>query len=145
MNFQTLLRYKIMPALRNVFGENKVSAMSVALYPGVSLTIKGGDRVDCMFAIRENDLGFNLTCSVQNVNVQNEYYFTEDPLTLIHLITKYAKENKDMPIEGRTIMKFEELERELGTLTGVDAESMVNGDDEDDLSDAIELEPRTIA
>ena len=97
-----------------------------------------------MFAIREDDLGLNLTCSLQNVNIQNEYHFTEDPLTLIDLIATYVKENNDIPVEGRTVMKFEELERALGTLTGVDAEALVNGDEEDDLSEAVEMAPREI-
>lgn len=144
MNFQTLLRFKIMPALRDVFGQDNVTALSAPQVNGLSMTIRNGDKADCMYAIREDDLGFNLTCSLQNVNIQNEYHFTEDPLTLIDLITTYAKENNDIPVEGRTVMKFEELERELGTLTGVDAEALVNGDEEDDLSDAVEMPEREI-
>lgn len=143
MNFVTLLRTKIMPGLRSVFGEDMVTGSSSPRVTGYSLTIRGSEGISKKyFHLDESNAGISLTCGLSNVNVGNEY-FTEDPSNILDLIIAYVKENSHVPFEGRSEMKFEMLERELGTLTGVNAEALVNekmnDDENDDLSSLGEM------
>lgn len=126
MNLDSLLRFKIMPELRAIYGEKNVTGSSDPRIQGYSITIWAPEGMaNNGIAISEVPGGINLVCAQSNVNVQNEY-FTEDPSVIVDVIRKYVEDNKYVPTEGRTKMKFEVLEEELGTLTGVNAEKLVN-------------------
>ncbi len=140
MNFVQLFRTKLLPSLRQKYGESNVTASSDPRVPGVSLTIHRESTANCMFGIDENELGLSLTCITQNVNTGNEYFVMESPEALFDNICNFVDQNKETPVEGRTAMRLEVLEQELGTLTGVNAPALVNGDLPDDFSDAANIE-----
>lgn len=146
MNLIQILKTKIVPALREMFGADNVIFGSDPKIPGVSGTVFLKNGVQRSFYIVEDDAGILLTCNSNNVTIADDKFHMESPEVLWDLMLGYIKNYDGLGVEGRRWTKEEDLERRLGTLTGVNVDALTEGEisEEETPEYNAEIEPRTI-
>lgn len=144
MNLDQILRTKIVPGLRSVYGQDNVIFSSEPRIPGVSGSVLLPHGIKRSFHIWESQDGINLTCSCNNVSFGDEKYFMESPETLWDYMTAYLSSHNDVPVEGRTWTRTEDLERRYGTLTGLNRDALIKDDNIDEITENEVTPPRLI-
>lgn len=146
MDLIQILKLKIVPALREMFGSDNVIFGSDPRIPGVSGTVFLGNGVQRSFYIVEDAAGILLTCNCNNVTIADDKFHMESPETLWDLMLGFIKSYDGLGVEGRTWTKEEDLERRFGSLAGLDVDKLTEGEiaEEETPEYNAEIEPRTI-
>jgi hypothetical protein len=139
MNLFEILRNKIIPALREVFGVDEVQCGSDTRTPGVSGYIKTADSLaDVYFGIDQISEQIVLTLDLNSVDFNGVSHVFDDPTLIYDLIVCFVKDHADYKQVGRTILRAAEFELNNGTLTGVNPKEYLGTQVSDDnLSDVI--------
>jgi hypothetical protein len=120
MKLFEILKAKIIPSLRQIFGNDEVQCGSDTRVPGVSGYIKTADSLaDVYFGINEINEKIILTLDLNSVDFQGVSHVFDDPTLIYDLIVEFAKEHADYQQIGRVVSRKEQFEIDNGTLTGV--------------------------
>lgn len=146
MDLIQILKLKIVPALRQMFGQDNVIFASDTKIPGVSGTIFLGNGVQRSFYIVESGPGIYLSCNCNNVTFADDKFFMESPELLYDNMVAYIKAHEGVGVVGRTWTKEEDLERRLGSLVGANVDKETEGviDEESTPEYNAKIEPRLI-
>jgi hypothetical protein len=146
MDLFRILKTKIVPALRGMFGQDNVVFASDPAIPGVSGTVFLGNGIQRSFYIVEDEAGILLTCNCNNVTFADDKFHTDSPETMWDLMKAYISDHDGVGVVGRTWTKEEDLERRFGSLSGLNVDALTEGEVDEESTPEYQaaLEPRLI-